>query len=663
MSVKITVHGADRESDEYKAALRLKKILQDGIPNSADGEIVLFSSATLAGQTVKDVDILMLGMMKGYSVKAEFPISVSKDKTDKVRENVEIRSFLTVIEVKKHDITGISLKGTDIKVKYGNSREHSVTNQSEKQKQAAKAYFESFFTTCPFISNLIWFTQVSPNEIKGLLSENGKRVPSNVLGAEFSAAELMQQLILNKTLDKDKETKSFVFDSNYGERSIAEFQRVINRFSKTKEQMGELTRKRIELISGKELRDNSIVETQGKVSVYIGRAGTGKTIGLIQTAIRLVDEKRARVLILTYNKALVLDIQRLFALADLPDLFDEKCVFVNTLDDYFMKLAGVVSFNGDLQWDEYNSDKENILNDLKELMDDEEGVAFVREEVSHYEELDWDYLFIDEAQDWSNAERDIVLRLFDKGRIVIADGVNQFVRRQSVCDWSIIRERNDITLKECRRQKENLISFLNAYTAASDIKGTNIVGSGKMYGGKVIITTDDKIIEIHKQQMEQLKGYGNIPYDMLYLVPHRLVKREGEVRSFEMKEEFEENGIHVWDGTYWKNRNSYDVDNEEVRVLQYDSARGLEGWTVVCMDFDIFLEEKRNEYKYFEGGSRSLMLESSEEKIKKFLYNWAMIPLTRAIDTLVITLKDPDSEVGKMLHGIAKRCEDYVYLQ
>ncbi len=47
MSVNVTVYGADQTSDEYTAALKLKRIIQDSVPNSAIGEIVLFASATL----------------------------------------------------------------------------------------------------------------------------------------------------------------------------------------------------------------------------------------------------------------------------------------------------------------------------------------------------------------------------------------------------------------------------------------------------------------------------------------------------------------------------------------------------------------------------------------------------------------------------------------
>ena len=42
--------------------------------------------------------------------------------------------------------------------------------------------------------------------------------------------------------------------------------------------------------------------------------------------------------------------------------------------------------------------------------------------------------------------------------------------------------------------------------------------------------------------------------------------------------------------------------------------------------------------------SDNIAFESKSEAIKKYAYTWAMMPLTRAIDTLVITLKNPDSE-------------------
>ena len=137
MSVNVMVYGADHNSDEYIAALKLKQIIQDSLPEVAIGTIVLFASATLMGQAVKDVDILMIGEIQNYSITAEFHTEAE----GLVREKVKISSFCTTIEIKRHDISGIFVNGTDFYVKYG-TRSHCVTQQSNKQKISAMRFFE-----------------------------------------------------------------------------------------------------------------------------------------------------------------------------------------------------------------------------------------------------------------------------------------------------------------------------------------------------------------------------------------------------------------------------------------------------------------------------------------------------------------------------------------
>lgn len=142
---------------------------------------------------------------------------------------------------------------------------------------------------------------------------------------------------------------------------------------------------------------------------------------------------------------------------------------------------------------------------------------------------------IDEAQDWNDSERDIVLKLFDKGKIIVADGGNQFVRRGKVCDWTVIRERNNIKLKYCLRQKENIISFLNLFTVKMDMAGGKILSSDKMPGGRIRIIDSERLFRVHDEEMNRLIECGNIAYDMLYLVPHALVKKMVWTRVFQRK--------------------------------------------------------------------------------------------------------------------------------
>jgi len=659
MSVNVFVRGAEKDSDEYQAALKLKNIIQSTVPNSAIGEIVLFASATLFGQDVKDVDLMMIGSLQNYKEYLGFNVSEKEDGkyvgSHYEKDNVEILDFCTTIEIKRHDISGVSVNGTDFYVKYKEGP-HCVTTQSNKQKISAMNFFKQTISLSPFITNIIWFTQVAQEDIDSLLTNNSKKMPSNVIGADFSFKDLMQLLVYQKNPYKTK--RGYIFDSDYKGCSVEKINDALALFTKKKETMGELSRRRIEMITNKAFSNNSLIDTQGKVSIYRGRAGTGKTVGLIQTAIQLVDEHQARVLILTYNKALVSDIRRLFALAELPDMFDEHCVYVNTMHSYFYKLSNEVLYDGKMSGAKFIDNYRSVLKELNDFMEDEDSIQFVRELVRTDSQLDWDYVLIDEAQDWINLERDIVLKLFDKGKIIVADGGLQFVRNEDVCDWSVIRERNNIKLKYCLRQKENLVQFLNIYSQKVEMSGAKILSNNNMPGGKVIILSQNDGKEIYKKELERLTEAGNIAYDMLFLAPHSLVRKSGGESEFAYKSDFENHGIYVWDGTNSINREGYTVVADEVRVLQYNSARGLEGWTVVCMDFDVFLNEKESEY--VDGGVDALLLESPEERKKKYLFNWAMIPLTRAIDTLIITLKDSDSKVGKLLKEIADENSDYV---
>lgn len=81
-----------------------------------------------------------------------------------------------------------------------------------------------------------------------------------------------------------------------------------------------MTRKKIEQITSRELGECRPRFDGSSLNISRGRAWTEKMIDLIKVAIKLVDEEGAGVQILTYNRALVSDISRLFTLAELLDM-------------------------------------------------------------------------------------------------------------------------------------------------------------------------------------------------------------------------------------------------------------------------------------------------------------------------------------------------------
>lgn len=653
MGVTITVIGANEDSDEYLAAVRLKKIIQIDLPKDAIGEILLFASATLMGQEVKDIDLLMVGVLQNYTANLAF----YENESEYIKADVDICSFCTTIEIKSHGINGISRLGTDFFVKYG-EKKHCVTEQSNKQKTSTMNFFNRVLSVSPYITNVIWFVSAQPQEIKDLLMVESKEMPANILGSEFSFNELLQKLVWQRKPYNFHGKHRF--DSNYGMCTVKDLERALNIFQREKETIGELTRQKIECISNNSININNIGLQDEKMTILRGRAGTGKTIALIQAAIKLIDEDYARVQILTYNKALVSDIRRLLAFAEFPDLFEEKCLAINTMQSYFFRLINTCLYEGKLDGSRFLSEYDNLLKEIIDFIDsDLEAKNYIEELGSQSAYLNWDYILIDEAQDWSDLEQELIIKLYSPDKIVVADGGQQFVRNVKICDWSIVKNRSNTKLKYCLRQKSNLTSFVNHYTELVNPGYNKIISSGKMPGGKVeIIDVQSDYLSLLKEEIDKMKELGNVEYDFLCIVPHTLVNKDGRM-SFKLTDKFEKKDIFCWDGTNEDIRGNVPLTSDEIRVIQYDSARGLEGWTVCCLGFDTFISEKIQLFRP-STVANTLLLESEEDQLHKYILNWVLIPLTRAIDTLIIVLDNPQSKVALNLKAIAEKYPDYV---
>lgn len=119
----------------------------------------------------------------------------------------------------------------------------------------------------------------------------------------------------------------------------SQMESVFEIFEKVKVGTGQLTRKKIEQITSKILGEQQYAKAIGeKLIVISGRAGTGKTIKLLKIACDLAINIGARSLILTYNHALVSDIKRTLALAEIPDGVDTYTVNITTLHKFIYEL-------------------------------------------------------------------------------------------------------------------------------------------------------------------------------------------------------------------------------------------------------------------------------------------------------------------------------------
>src|SRR5690606_28171569 len=101
-------------------------------------------------------------------------------------------------------------------------------------------------------------------------------------------------------------------------------------------------------------------------------------------------------------------------------------------------------------------------------------------------------------------------------------------------------------------------------------------------------------------------------------------------RTLKEVEKFEENSISVWSGVS-ENKSELQVPfHNQTRVIYYDSCRGLEAWSVMCLDLDGFIEHKRRSDDAEVYLSDDLFL-SHDEKKDKYALTWLLMAFTRPV--------------------------------
>lgn len=690
MPVQVLIKG-NNETNEYQDAVALKDIFEKDLKNiSHDGKVLIICNATLFGQETKDVDLIVIGNFEKFAQKITTKARTSnKEELESKERLVFINDFCFVIETKRHRAEDVQLNGVNLLVKY-NDKLSDVTTQSEKQKYSLHNFFRDRTNLSPYICNFIWLRNLSWESIKGLLDNNESIFDKhNYLPNIFSLKYLFQlacvQSIPFTPIDPSngmtKNYASFSSIKRNENYNYEEIQKIFDLFEKVNKGTGELTRKKIEIITSKILDQQQYAQAIGKKLIVIsGRAGTGKTIKILRISCDLAVQKGARCLILTYNHALVSDIKRILALAKMPDGMEDYTVNISTLHKFFYELLigfGIVknSNNPEIEVKFIPDFLEKYKSYLKELHEYIISGLIEKSDIQElmknkHDQVGWDFILIDEAQDWDPLEKSIIITIFGKEKLIVADGIDQLVRTQQKCNWTEgLKPNIDFKKtfeKKGLRQKINLVSFVNEYANRLNINW-ELQPKEELIGGKVVVTTKDYNKELHKELFELCIKNGNSAYEMMFLVPPALVAKnkvkdkngkDNIERSFKLLSDFDKQGIKVWDGTSTELRTQYAVDLEQHRVLQYESCRGLEGWTVVCLWFDEFINYKME--TFIEEETNELALETLNEKKNRFVYLWSLIPLTRAIDTVVITLKNKDSFVSKLLFDLHKDNPDVI---
>ena len=647
---------------EMSAALEMKERFEEDFakyPN-VSGKLYILHSVSIFGYKIRDIDLLLIGAFRNFDYRNKLTT-----KNYGEVKGLNIDSFICNIELKDMDSVtdkegnpSLWKKGTAYIYKYKNSGEKNITEQAFDQKNEFRQYMKDVLNISPYMCDLIWFRALSRDQLSVIRGPE----KDNALAAGFSFKDLLDKLLLEMNVTKDYD--SYHLNGFYAKEET--IPQLCNFLCENREAKG-LTKKKFELLSQGFIDMDNLKKGVGdKLTIMSGRAGTGKTIQLLQLAFRLADSSNdKRCLILTYNNALVCDIRRLIDFTDIPIELDGRTVSIQTVDSFFIQLMVMFEIieKGSLMplSKDYNQKFDEALQKfydtfVKDL--ENEGVSTLKDLVDS--RIDWDYIMIDEGQDWPDLHKNVIFKLYGPQRIVAADGIDQFMMSTNRQQWTRGLDKNKYTQKKEMevnlRQKTNLVEFINVFSSELNL-GWKTKKNKDLNGGQIEVYSKYNNT-IHEEIVEHCKRSMCENYDILILVPPSMVtiNDDGESHFYKINE-YKRAGIDVFDGTNFSNRHRYPT-KDMARLYQYDSCRGLEGWVTVCCQLDELIKYKidttdRNVIKDMYQGF------DVEQAVKKFVYLWTLMPLTRAVDRLIITLKDPNSEIGIILKNLSKSF-DYI---
>lgn len=691
MSVKIKLKGQP-DSDEYKAGQELKLIFENSLPQEIEGDITIVSNVTLFGQEVKDIDIVVFGKLgQGFKRKLKFR---PRDEEEYKTKNVYFSNFCFTVELKKHYLKDVHIGPlNNILVTY-NGKKHDVTYQSERQKYSLHRYLKNIdeVREFVFISNFIWLKNVTANELLKLTNKG----EHNILPKEFGIDWLFMLLLSQCKPFEHTQTGNPYWGFQSWKAADIEFgslEKALDLFDFVKKNVGQISRSHFERMSKRILKEQKFAEAildssdkGGKFVIIQGKAGTGKTVKLLNIACDLCLNYQKRCLILTYNFTLVADIRRTLTFAHIPDGVGRESVRIMTLFKFFIDLFegfGIYTGKDVLDDKEFFENYESYCKTLSEFIAQNKKPDTNIEDImkQNHQLVSWDYIMIDEAQDWNPFEVEILYSIFGPSKIVISQAPDQKVRASNDPKWVKPRWRIDHDFVQTNerksfRQKANLVNFVNQFAEKFNL-AWELEANEDFIGGKVIIAPKYDM-ELHNNLYSDCLKNGNKAYEMLFLVPPSKIISDGN-RTISLKNKENEEQtitkqikqrhcglvdefgleINFWDGTNKELRRDYPVKVDQHRLIQYESCRGLEGWTVVCVEIDELVKYLSSKYKE-DTEIMELALESPEEKKNRYVYMWALIPLTRAIDTLVITFKDPNSEIAKKLFELYNENTNFI---
>jgi hypothetical protein len=605
--------GKSAKNDEDNLSIYLAELINYSIDSKVEGDVYILPSMICPQARNKDLDIVVW-----IDMKDEIEINVKsgvQGSTLPINRSVKIKDALFIFEVKKHnEYSSIKIENQKIHCLYPDGF-HDVSSQSNGQKTALINFMNDRINGCPFVVNLIWLYRADAS------NHYDAHQVYNILWGQPKLNRIFE-VVFRNNLPKQQDNTAFYRSS--ANDSIASnttaFFEVLRKNSAIG--IGRISRKKVHELIQKDVSEferNYFNGIGAKLTSIHGNPGTGKTIHLIHLAKNLYQKRELKCIILTFNKALQQDIKRLLYYSGLAEATQ---IDIQTFDAFVFKC---LKEYGEETIE--NSDFDALTINLFDLIKDVENPRELFTLPQQY-----DCVLIDEGQDWPDIKKQIVFKLFGFQYTVVAIGDNQLIESNTNQDWGrgLNREQKQkFTLDVSHRNKINIVDFLRLI---GENYNWELINNRNLNVGKVIVTHQYHY-NLHKELVEDLQENENSFYDLMFLAgtKDKLDEVENIVNSY---------GHKAFVANRQENRNKM-FPLDQFRVISYQACRGLEAWTVVCFEWDEFILQLMQVYKL--------------DTIQKAIESFNLIVMTRAIDTLVITLKDLNSEISRQLIKIAEQ--------
>jgi hypothetical protein len=579
---------------------------------------------------------LLVGVRTAGEVDLLVAVDFARPRRFAETSNGYVCSALIAIEIKQLDPSRFTQRGSDLFADYRDGvKQRGALQQARDGMFGLKAFAtESGFADL-FIYALAWLTEVPPAQ---LASADPTIVGTSDWAALLTAAARQRPLVPDGDAAFERQRA--------GVRAVRE--RLANRRKLTtldKIKWGKIAND----AAASEIVGSLAAKTGTSLVRLTGHGGTGKTSALVLLSKHLAAVEGRRVLLLTFHHALRGDIAHaLRAMPDSEALLGNR-IHVETTTDFLVALVdaagGDVPRAGDGKLDYERLDA--TYREVAAALRDGAGGLMSALRADDPARFAWGQVLVDEAQDCSDAERDLLLAAYGAERIAIADGLAQLVRRQTPCDWPSAANGTPVAsraLTDSMRMQGNVARFVNAFARAAGFADWRVNPRDDMPGGRILIAVgaeaqDETLVRaLHRAG----KASRAEPGDCLICVPHTNVRKDSAgKRSAAFAASVAAAGGTTWDATDDTTRGTAPGSSAEWRILQYDSCRGLEGWITVLLDLDDLYAQKLR-YPNFAAGETNRDPEAAARR-------WLLIPLTRAVHMLVITVRDPQSVVHALL--------------